>query len=259
MNICSFVAMQHLNLSDISAYLQKTLLVDRFPVSEQGGIYRASDRPIRRLGLALDPSPQLADWVRSEQLDALWLHRPWRAELDQLPADVGILTHHLPFDEHLTMGQNPQLADLMGLINVAEFGYKRAPDDLGNPMPPRPIGMIGDALLRPFSDWVSFVEHAFTGFDRAEWGYDPMPTRVVVAGVMNSELIREAYERGASLYLTGEYRTGAQAAVEETGMAVIAIGHRRTEEWGLRTLKKLLRRQWRELEVIVATGSETAP
>lgn len=243
--------MPYPKLADLNTYLQTLLLVDRFPLNEQGGIYRASDRPIQRIGLALEPSPQLPGWVRSERLDALWLHRPWRVDLDQLPTDVGIVHQHLPFDEHLTMGLNPQLADLMGLINVEEFGYKRTTDELGNPMTPRPIGMIGDALLRPFSDWVSFVEHAFTGFDRAEWGYDPQPTRVVVAGAMNAELIREAAERGASLYLTGEYRPGVQPAVDDTGMAVIAIGHRRTEEWGLRTLRRLLRRQWPELEVLV--------
>ena len=68
---------------------------------------------------------------------------------------------------------------------------------------------------------------------------------------MNPALVQEAHERGVGLYLTGEYRKGTQAAVDETGMSVIAIGHRRTEEWGLRALGTLLSEQWNGLEVLV--------
>lgn len=245
-------------LTDLVTYLHTSLLVNRFPATEQGGIYRASERPIRRIGLALEPTPLLADWVRSEQLDALWLHRPWHLPLNQLPSDVGVIYHHLPFDEHLTTGLNPLLADRMTMINVEELGHKQSADERGLPMSPRPIGMLGDALVRPFGDWESFVECQFGGFDRSEPGLDPMPMRVAVVGAMNAALVQEAHERGVSLYLTGEYRTGTQKAVEETGMAVIAIGHRRTEEWGLRALRRLLRIKWTELDVAVLTAAGSA-
>ncbi|GAB3261339.1 hypothetical protein GCM10027347_26310 [Larkinella harenae] len=57
---------------------------------------------------------------------------------------------------------------------------------------------------------------------------------------MNDDLIREAAGRGGELFITGQYREGAQKAVSETGIAVIAVGHRRSEEWGMRALATVL-------------------
>lgn len=68
---------------------------------------------------------------------------------------------------------------------------------------------------------------------------------------MNDALIREAADRGVGLYLMGQYRTLAQAAVDETGVAVTAAGHRRSEEWGLRALADALRERWPKLVILV--------
>jgi putative NIF3 family GTP cyclohydrolase 1 type 2 len=237
-------------LNDIAAFLQKTLLTDRFPAKEQGGIFRPSERRIRRLGVALEPSPQLTIQVRSQVFDALWLHRPWRLDLGTLPPDMGILYHHLPFDERLTMGYNPLLAERLGLEWLDELGYKYATDEAGNALPPRPIGMLGTSLPRPFYDWKTLIQQQFGGFDKAGDGLVYAPGRVAIVGAMNTALVQEAHERGAELYLTGAYRPGAQAAVAATGMSVIAVGHERTEAWGLRALAKLLRVQWPETEIV---------
>jgi putative NIF3 family GTP cyclohydrolase 1 type 2 len=236
-------------LNDIGRSLQTRLLTDRFPVAEQGGVFRASDRPVRRIGLALEPSPRLAEWVRTNQLDALWLHRPWRLDLATLPPDIGVLYHHLPFDERLTMGYNPTLAAALLLDSLEEFGYKEATDNAGNALPPRPVGFIGRALPRPFYDWKAMIREQFGGFDRAEAGRVLSPTCVAVAGAMTPALIEEAHARNVDLYITGAYRPSAQAAVEATGVAIVAIGHGRTEAWGLRALARLLRRQWPTLAV----------
>lgn len=65
-------------------------------------------------------------------------------------------------------------------------------------------------------------------------------------------LVIEAAARGANIYLTGQWRQPAQAAVSETGINVIAVGHRRCEEWGLRALAGVMRERWSKLEVICA-------
>jgi putative NIF3 family GTP cyclohydrolase 1 type 2 len=51
---------------------------------------------------------------------------------------------------------------------------------------------------------------------------------------MNDVLVREADRRGARLYVTGQWRERAETAVRETGIGVVIVGHRRSEEWGLR-------------------------
>ena len=234
-------------LNDIAHLLRDEFAADTYPKTEQGGIYRPSNRAIERLGLALEPSPTLVDWVLDNRLDALWLHRPWKLDLSSLPADVGIVSHHLPFDETLTMGYNLALTKQLGALDSpTPFAYKPHPTEPDQAtLPARPIGMFIDVAPQEFDHWLETIKTMFDGYDRAEAGFgtggwQPTSYRIAVVGAMNDALIREAAERGANLYLTGAYRKPGQQAVDETGIAVIAVGHRRSEEWGMRALADFL-------------------
>lgn len=239
-------------LSAITAFLGEKFSVDRYSEREQGGMYHPSKRPVRRLGLALEPFPDLANQVAAIRPDALWLHRPWKLDLNALPPDTGIIYHHLPFDEYLTMGYNPRLADRLQATGPLEpLGFKQDTSETGAPLPQRPIGMLFDASRRPVSDWIGQLASLFGGYDQADPGHQTVVGRVAVVGAMNDRLVREAADRGAGLYVTGQYRPSAQEAVTESGMAVVALGHRRTEEWGLQALADLLREQWPDLDVVV--------
>lgn len=243
---------QPILLNDIINFLHEEFAVDRYPDSEQGGVYHPSGRPVRRLGLALEPASKLPTWVLDNQLDALWLHRPWKLDLTTLPPDIGIIYTHLPFDEHLTMGYNARLATQLRAVGPLEpLGYKQATRDTGELLPQRPIGMLFDAIKQNISDWTTLLQTLFGGFDRLEVNRQTTVGRVAVVGAMNDTLIREAADRGAGLYLTGQYRPSAQEAVDETGIAVIAVGHRRSEEWGMRALADVLRARVPEVAVVV--------
>ena len=66
-------------LDDLVAFLRETL---RAEAGERCDVYEPREaalrgRPVRRLGLALDPGPKVAAWAEREALDALFLHRPW--------------------------------------------------------------------------------------------------------------------------------------------------------------------------------------
>ncbi|WP_461126007.1 Nif3-like dinuclear metal center hexameric protein [Spirosoma aerophilum] len=233
-------------IEDIARFLAEELAIHRYPADEQGGVYHPSDQPVRRLGLALEPFPGLAKWVTEMDLDALWLHRPWQLDLTHLPTDVGVLSHHLPFDETLTVGYNQRLSHQLKALSEPEpLGYKQEMGKDKQPITQRPLGMLIDVAEQEFDHWLAQVKELFGGYDRAEAGHGssgwlPANSRIAVVGAMTDALIREAVERGAHLYLTGAYRKPAQQAVDETGIAVISIGHRRCEEWGLLALADLL-------------------
>lgn len=185
-------------------------------------------------------------------MDALWLHRPWHIDPATLPPGTGVIYNHLPFDEHLTMGYNPQLATQLQATGPLEpLGVKQAVDKADELLPQRPIGMLFDAEEKTTQDWMTIMQALFGGYDRVESGQQTIGGRVAVVGAMNDALIREAAGRGANLYLTGQYRTSAQAAVDETGIAVVAVGHRRSEIWGLRALADILRERWPGFYVLV--------
>lgn len=243
---------QPILLNDVANFLRNEFAVNRYPDGEQGGLHHASGRPVGRLGLALEPFSDLAIWVAANQLDAIWLHRPWQLDPAMLPPDVGVIYNHLPFDEHLTMGFNTRLAAQLRAIGPLEpLGFKRAIGQTGEPLSQRPIGMLFNADEQNVPEWIRRTEAQFGGYDRVEPGRQTTVGRVAVVGAMNDALIQEAAGRGAGLYLTGQYRPSAQAAVNETGIAVIAVGHRRSEEWGLRALADVLREGWPEIVVVV--------
>ncbi len=229
---------------EIAAYLAGFFQTERYPTDERGGVWHPTARPIHRLGLALEPDAGLLEWVFREKPDALWLHRPWNLELSTLPPEVGVLTQHLPFDETLTLGYNRRLADTLGLANLEEIGCKQFPG-----LPRRAIGMLGDT---PATDWLEKLNREFG----RKGDFDLLVgvlslTRIAVVGAMTDALVREAAERGATVYVTGQVRQPARRAVEETGLSVIEIGHRPSEEWGLRALAELLRERWPQLETRV--------
>ncbi|MBW4489848.1 MAG: Nif3-like dinuclear metal center hexameric protein [Trichocoleus desertorum ATA4-8-CV12] len=231
------------SLDQLAHFLDQFLLAQQFEL-DPNGIYRPSTRPIHRLGLALEPWPYLRQWAMATQVDALFLHRPWNLG-EQLPADIGVVAYHLAFDERLTLGFNPLLADALGLFAIEELGQKAG----------RPIGMIGNVSTQSFVGFCDRVQHIFGGYEAIETGnlseVTSEVTKVAVVGAMTDALVREAKTQGTEVYITGQFRQPARSAVIATGINVIVVGHRRSEEWGLQALADILRDRWPQLEVVL--------
>ncbi len=237
-------------LDALAAFLHDALGADAYPPDERGGVFRAPapardavTRPLARFGLALEPWPGLRAWAAHEALDALFLHRPWRLRPDALGAEVGVLYSHLPFDDHLTTGDNAPLAAALGFRTRELFGTKQE----------RRIGMLGDVDPLPAADALARAARVFGGTEAVELPDPARPvSRVAVVGAMNDALVREAAARDVGLYVTGQMRHPARAAVAETGLAVAAVGHARAEHWGLGALAEIVGARWPALAVAVA-------
>jgi len=212
-------------LTDLAASIERITGADRF-AEQPPTIFVASAREVRRLGLALEPSTNLRDAA----VDALFLHRPWGVETAGLPADVGVLASHLPFDERLTIGCNPDLAQVLGLSAIEVLGTKEG----------CPLGMIGD-VPGGIEALVERITSELGEPEQVDRGRGNPPRRVAVVGAMTDALVHEAAVRGAAVYVTGQMRAPARAAATETGIAVVSVGHRRAEVWGLHLLARHLR------------------
>jgi putative NIF3 family GTP cyclohydrolase 1 type 2 len=235
-------------LEDLAAFVAEALGAAAFPPDERGGVFRPGDgRPLARVGVALEPWRGLAAWARRGRLDAVFLHRPWRLAAGALPDGVGVLWSHLPFDERLTTGFNPRLAEALGLAAPAPIGEKGG----------RPLGMMGDAAPAPAGAWAARVAAVFGGAEAALLPATRAPVaRVAVVGAMTDALVREAAARGAGLYVTGQLRQPARRAAAETGVAVVAVGHARSEWWGARALAHLVAERWGAVRVAAADAGD---
>lgn len=228
-----------LYLDDIVRFLDRYFAIERYSPSERGGVYIPSTRPIKRIGLALEPWESLPQWVEKQKLDALFLHRPWQLPAELMP-DIGVLSYHLAFDECMTLGFNSRLADVLSMSALEVLGKKEG----------RVIGTIGNIPQQNLTEYLHCLTEIFGGREEVHVGKTTEVSRIAVVGGMNDALVREATTRGASLYVTGQMRQPAAAALEETGISAIAVGHRRCELWGLKALAGLLRDRFNQLTVI---------
>jgi putative NIF3 family GTP cyclohydrolase 1 type 2 len=228
-------------LSAISGYLDAYLNSGRFP-GDQNGIYRASSRPIARIGLAVEPWPTIGEWVRRQRLDALLLHRPWKLDLETLPAGVGVLAYHLAFDLSLTTGCNPRLATALQVQgSPTPFAYKEG----------IAYGMFGDIAPTSLDNFAATLDDIFGATPKIETRFHEQVRRIAVVGAMTDAFVREAASHAIDLYITGQFRQPARLAVQETGMNVAVVGHAPSEVWAIRALAGVLRERWLGLEVLL--------
>ncbi len=243
----------------IQRVLDAILRAGRFAATDDlNGTFLPSARPeaeIRRFGLALTPGPGWAAWVEEEKFDAVFLHRPWNMDNASRRAlaagGVGVLAYHLSFDERLTTGFNPTLAAACGWGEPMLLGEKEG----------RPLGMTCALPGGPlsFAEVAARLEAEFGGLEEITppaAGPDAPLGSVACVGAMNDRLVRAAGEAGVGIYITGQWRQPARRAVRETGLGVAAVGHGRSEEWGLRALARLMRTDPKMggLEIVVADG-----
>ena len=247
-----------MNFLALKTFLDTLLHAERFAaLAEPNGVFVPPTDPartLRRVGLLLEPVPGWLGWLRRAEIDALFVHRPWnmgeegtRALAD---AGVGALAYHLAFDERLTTGFNPTLAAACGWGEPVLMGEKDG----------RPLGMAcvlpGGAVS--FAAVARRLEEEFGGVEEITppaGGAGTLVAGAACVGAMNDKLVRAAHAAGAGVYVTGQWRQPARAAVRETGMGVVAVGHHRSEVWGLRTLGRLLREAPEiDVEIVVHDG-----
>ncbi|MGI4788117.1 MAG: Nif3-like dinuclear metal center hexameric protein [Janthinobacterium lividum] len=221
----------------LDQYLQTSKYTDESPL-----VYRPFSRSIQRLGLALEAWPGLAEWAVAEKLDAVFLHRPFKLDLDTLPEEIGVLASHLPFEERLALGYNPRLATALGMTQLEILGTRKG----------RPLGMLGCVPPQTVGAFYQSVKETFGGREDARTCERNEVTKVAVVGAMTSELMHEASERGAEVYITGQMRRPAREAILDTGLGVVIVGHQRSEYWAIGVLANVLRERFCGLKIVLA-------
>lgn len=181
-----------------------------------------------------------------------FLHRPFDLDRRAVRRGTLIVSSHTSFDEVLTVGWNPCLADRLGMdihASLCMQGYKgKAGWD-----PDRRIGILGqvnqhrDLLIRR-------IENEFGVVELAQEGLSDEIYIVAIMNAFNGEQVDRVLDLARQegwiapgddgrnlLYLTGQPRLAGLEAAKEHGMSVACVGHRAAEEWGIRYMAAQLR------------------
>jgi dinuclear metal center YbgI/SA1388 family protein len=139
-----------------------------------------------------------------------------------LAHDINLIAYHLPLDAHAELGNNAQLARVLGWRADARFGEQ----DLGFVGPidaelPALARHIEQCLGRP----ATVVPGDGRRLRRAAW---------CTGGAQG--YFEAAIAAGADVFLTGEISEPQAHYARETGVAFIAAGHHATERYGVQAL-----------------------
>ena len=222
-----------MKIEKIIAWLDRTLKVSDFDDVSNNGLQVEAAHEVRVVAFAVDASVRAVEAAARAGAQLLVVHHgiSWGGGVKRIEGGVGnviraalkanlaIAAYHLPLDAHPVLGNNAQLAKLLGLRNVKPaFSYH------GNV-----IGLLGELSRR---------QSTAIGSRRYEFG----PGRIGVCSGGAGEFAEEAKNLGCDLYLTGEASWGDVIAAENCGMRMICAGHYETEVFGVRALSKAMKK-----------------
>lgn len=226
---------RYLNTAKISDYCPNGLQVEGRP-------------QVRRIVSGVTASQALLDAAVEAQADVVLVHHGyfWKNEDPRvvgikqrrlktlLNNDISLLAYHLPLDVHPEVGNNVQLARLLGLIVEGSL----EPDN------PRSVGLVGslDTPLAP----ADFMRRIQTVLGRE-------PLMIEGAGLIRriawctggaQGYIDQAVTAGVDAYLTGEVSEPTVHIARENGLSFFAAGHHATERYGVQALGDYLAKRF---------------
>jgi dinuclear metal center YbgI/SA1388 family protein len=236
--------------ADVIAALDELLDARDFPDLGPNGLQVPGREEVRRVVTGVSATRALIERAVELEADLVLVHHGlfWQFDPTGLTPvlaerlrplfkhDVNLAAYHLPLDAHAEVGNNAQLAGLLGLAEHEPFGTYRG----------RRIGRAG----RFDGDGVA-IEDLLGRIARATGG-DPLhlpggPERVRGIGIVSgsgSDSLAEAVALGLDAFLTGEPREHVMGQAAEAGIHFIAAGHYATETFGVRRLGELLERDF---------------
>lgn len=218
--------------------------------------YDAETAFLDRIVLSITPTPGVYPFIGHSEAHypprtLCFLHRPWQLDRRAVRGDTLVLSSHTSFDENLTVGWNPSLAMRLGMRQENWFcvqGYK------GDPT--RKIGIVSAVSIQ-LDAILDSIQREFGQTELIHTGQADEIRVVAIMNAFNEEEVMRVLDmaqerewvpdasfeaRGRHvLYLTGQPRESGMLVATALGLTVACVGHRTTEEWGIRFLATALR------------------
>ncbi len=227
---------------ELRTYLDGLLEAARFRDYCPNGLQVEGSTEVRRILCGVTASQALIDEAVQRKVDAILVHHGWfwrgedgrvtgfrkRRMATLLAHDISLFAYHLPLDAHAELGNNAQLAALLGWQVTGRFAEQEI-GFLGVPPAPTFAGEIaaklGQALGRP----PQLVGDATRPVAKIAW---------CSGGAQG--YFEQAILAGADVYVSGEISEQTVHLARESGVPYIAAGHHATERYGVQALGRHL-------------------
>lgn len=235
-----------MQLNELGDYIGSLLEVDRFHDYCPNGIQIEGREQVLRIATGVSASQLLLESATEWGADAIIVHHGyfWRGEelavtgvkkrriAHLLHHDVSLLAYHLPLDAHSELGNNAQLAKLMGWQEQGRFGEQNIAS-YGTLMQEKTLGEIGLELEQKLARQPLLVGNYAARLKKIAW----------CTGAAQG-YFEQAIALGVDAFLTGEISEQNVHLAQETGVAFISAGHHATERYGVMALGQHLSAQF---------------
>lgn len=228
-------------LPELVDYTHALLDTGRFQDYCPNGLQVEGKREVHTLASGVTASLDLLDAAISAGAEAILVHHGyfWKGEdpcisgmkririQRLLETETSLLAWHLPLDAHPELGNNAQLARVLGWRRDSSFG-----DDGG-----MQLGQCG--RLEPAMSGPALAQHIQQCLGRRPLhiaaGQEPIRTVGWCTGAAQS-YIGAAVERGLDAFVSGEISEQTVHVARECGIHYFAAGHHATERFGVQAL-----------------------
>lgn len=238
-------------------HLADLLQVDRVKDYCPNGLQVQGASSIKKIVTGVTASKALIEEAIAQKADAILVHHGWFWKSDEpvivgllharlkllMDHNINLLAYHLPLDLHPQLGNNAQLAKMMGWSVSGSKGM----DGLiwqGKP----------DASLKKMANLGQLARSIGSrlGRDPLVIGdlNQPIKTIAWCTGAAQS-YINEAISMKVDAYISGEISEPTVHIAREMGIAYIAAGHHATERYGIWALGEHLAKKFRLKHIFI--------
>ena len=225
--------------------LEALLECGRFSDYCPNGLQVEGRAEIRRVVCGVSASRALIERAIEMQADAIIVHHGWfwrgedlrvtgirRQRLGMLLAhDINLFAYHLPLDAHPTLGNNAQLARVLGW--QVDGTCREQPLVLLGQLPhAMPAGEVMRSVAARLAREPLLIGDAQREVKHVAW---------CTGGAQG--YFEQAIAAGVDLFLSGEISEQTVHLARESGVAYLAAGHHATERYGIHALAAYLSEQ----------------
>ncbi|ALM85548.1 Nif3-like dinuclear metal center hexameric protein [Bordetella sp. N] len=245
--------MNRIDTHELAAWLDQTLQPARFKDYAPNGLQVEGKASVGHIIAGVTATEALLRVAIERGADALLVHHGWfwrnedarvrgprRTRLAlTLAHDLNVFAYHLPLDAHPQLGNNAQLARVLGLEPDADAnGVPRTcgRDNLiwlGSAPGIATVGELSTRIAQRLQRQPTVIGDPDQAVGRVAW---------CTGGAQG--MYTEALDAGATVYITGEISEPSTHTARETGTTFISAGHHATERYGVQALGEAVARQF---------------
>lgn len=227
-----------MEIKNLLDYTGQLLEVGRFRDYSPNGLQVEGRSEIRNIVSGVSANLALLEQAADAGADAILVHHGWFWKNDDtrvtgirrnrlkflLERDINLIGYHLPLDAHPQLGNNAQLAQLLGFEVDGWFGEQQIAAH-GHLATAQTLAVLGGHIERALHRPPLILGEPELEIRRIAW----------CTGAAQ-DYLKLAIELGVDAFVTGEVSEHTVHLARESGVAFIAAGHHATERGGIRAL-----------------------